>query len=120
MIGRTAKEHGVTKQTVRNYLKMYLTYNSLSALVPKHRTAKEKPLTEDEKNIRWAVNKFVYSRKKNSLNTAYKMMLKEKYTDSEGVLANEYPSFNQFRYWYAKNKNYMSYYIAREGNRWML
>lgn len=115
MIGQTAKEHGVTKQTVRNYLKMYLTYNSLSALVPKHRRAKEKPLTEDEKNIRWAVNKFVYSRKKNSLNTAYKMMLKEKYTDSDGVLVDEYPSFNQFRYWYAKNKNYMSYYIAREG-----
>lgn len=115
MTGRTAEEHGVTKQTVRNYLKMYLTYNSLSALVPKRRTAKEKPLTEDEKNIRWAVNKFVYSRKKNSLNTAYKMMLREKYTDSDGVLADEYPSFNQFRYWYAKNKNYMSYYIAREG-----
>ncbi|MCI9127864.1 MAG: transposase [Eubacterium sp.] len=115
MIERTAKEHGVTKQTVRNYLKMYLTYNSISALVRKHRTTKEKPVTEDEKNIRWAVNKYVYSRKKNSLHTAYKLMLKEKYTDSEGVLAQEYPSFNQFRYWYAKNKNHMSYYIAREG-----
>lgn len=53
MIERTAKEHGVTKQTVRNYLKMYLAYHSLSALAPKHRKAKEKPLTEDEKNIRW-------------------------------------------------------------------
>lgn len=115
MIERTAKEHGITKQTVRNYLKMYLTYNSISALVRKHRTTKEKPVTEDEKNIRWAVNKYVYSRKKNSLNTAYKLMLKEKYTDSEGVLAQEYPSFNQFRYWYAKNKKYMSYYISREG-----
>jgi len=115
MIGRTAKEHGLTKQTVRNYLKMYLAYHSLSALVPKHRKAKEKPLTEDERNIRWAVNKYVYSRKKNSLNTAYKMMLKEKYTDSSGMLADKYPSFNQFRYWYAKNKNYMSYYISREG-----
>lgn len=115
MIGRTAKEHGITEQTVRNYLKIYLAYNSISALAPKHRTAKEKPLTEDEKNIRWAVNKYVYSRKKNSLGTAYKMMLKEKYTDREGMLADEYPSFNQFRYWYAKNKNYMSYYIAREG-----
>jgi len=115
MIARTAKEHGVTEQTVRNYLKMYLSYNSLSALAPKRRQAKKKPLTEDEKNIRWAVNKYVYSRKKNSLNTAYKMMLKEKYTDRDGVLADKYPSFNQFRYWYAKNKNYMSYYIAREG-----
>lgn len=31
------------------------------------------------------------------------------------MLADKYPSFNQFRYWYAKNKNYMSYYISREG-----
>ena len=115
IIELTAKEHHVTKQTVRNYLKMYLTYNALSALLPKHRTIKEKPLTEDEKNMRWAINKFVYSRKKNSLNTAYKLMLKEKYTDGEGNLVEEYPSFNQFRYWYSKNKNYMSYYIAREG-----
>lgn len=115
IIERTAKEHHVTKETVRNYLKMYLTYSALSALLPKHRTTKEKPLTEDEKNMRWAINKFVYSRKKNSLNTAYKLMLKEKYTDGEGNLMEEYPSFNQFRYWYSKNKNYMSYYIAREG-----
>ena len=115
MIEKTAKEHGITKQTVRNYLKMYLTYNSISALVRKHRTTKEKPMTEDEKNIRWAVNKYVYSRKKNSLNTAYKLMLKEKYTNAEGILEEEYPSFNQFRYWYAKNKKYMSYYISREG-----
>lgn len=115
MIERTAKEHGITNQTVRNYLKGYLTYNSISALVRKHRTTKEKPMTEDEKNIRYAVNKYVYSRKKHSLNTAYKLMLKEKYTDSNGVLVEEYPSFNQFRYWYAKNKKYMSYYISREG-----
>lgn len=115
MIERTAKEHGITKQTVRNYLKMYLTYNSISALVRKHRTTKEKTVTENEKNIRWAVNKYVYSRKKHSLNTAYKLMLREKYTDSNGVLAEGYPSFNQFRYWYAKSKKFMSYYISREG-----
>lgn len=115
MIGKTAEEHGITRQTVRNYLKMYLTYNSISALVRKHRTTKEKQLSEDQKNIRWAINKYVYSRKKHSLNTAYKLMLKEKYTDSNGVLAENIPSFNQFRYWYAKNKNYMNYYIGREG-----
>lgn len=115
IIKRTAEEHGITRQTVRNYLKLYLTYNSISALVPKHRTAKERPMTEDEKNIRWAVNKYVYSQKKNSLSRAYKLMLKEKYTDSGGRLLEEYPSFNQFRYWYSKNKNHMSYYISREG-----
>lgn len=115
MIMKTAEEHGITEQTVRNYLKMYLTYNSVSALVRQHRTTKEKPLSEDQKNIRWAINKYVYSRKKHSLNTAYKLMLKEKYTDSEGVLIQEYPSFNQFRYWYSKHKNHMNYYISREG-----
>lgn len=115
MIERVAKDYGITKQTVRNYLKIYLTFDSASALIRKHRTSKEKPLTVDEKNIRWAVNKYVYSRKKHSLNTAYKMMLKEKYTDSNGKLKEEYPSFNQFRYWYSKNKNLMSFYISREG-----
>lgn len=115
MIGKAAGEHGITKQTIRNYLKLYLTYNSVSALVPKHRKAKERPMTGDERNFRWAVNKHVYSRKKHSLNTAYKLMLKEKYTDNEGNLLEKYPSFNQFRYWYSKNKNHISYYISREG-----
>lgn len=115
MIEKTAEKHGITKQTVRSYLKMYLTYNVISALVRKPRTTKEKPFTEDEKNIRWAINKYVYSRKKHSLNTAYKLMLKDRYTDSDGSLVEGYPSFNQFRYWYSKNKKYMSYYISREG-----
>ncbi len=114
-IRRAAEQNHITKQTVRNYLQRYLIFNNVSALVPKKRTIKEKPLSGDEKNIRLAVNKYYYSRKKNSLNTAYKLMLKEKYTNAEGVLEEEYPSFNQFRYWYAKNKKYMSYYISREG-----
>lgn len=60
-------------------------------------------LTQDEKNIRWALNKFFYTTKKQSLMTAYTMMLKEKYCDGMGVLADIYPSFYQFRYFYRKN-----------------
>ncbi|MFG6329168.1 MAG: Mu transposase C-terminal domain-containing protein [Lachnospiraceae bacterium] len=114
-IGRTAEQNHITKQTVRNYLRRYLVFSSVSALVPKKRTAKEKPLSDDEKNIRWAVNKYYYSRKKNSLNFAYKMMLAKKYTDDEGRLLQKYPSFNQFRYWYSKNKKLLTYYISRNG-----
>ena len=114
-IRRAAEQNHITKQTVRNYLQRYLIFNNVSALVPKKRTIKEKPLSGDEKNIWWAINKYYYSRKKNSLNTAYKLMLKERYTNAEGILEEEYPSFNQFGYWYAKNKKYMSYYISREG-----
>jgi transposase InsO family protein len=114
-VTRAAEQNHITKQTVRNYLQRYLIFNNVSALVPKKRTIKEKPLSDDEKNIRWAVNKYYYSRKKNSLNFAYKMMLAKKYTDGEGRLLQKYPSFNQFRYWYSKNKKLLTYYISRNG-----
>ena len=114
-VSRAARQNHISKQTVRNYLQKYLVFNSVSALVPKKRTAREKPLSGDEKNIRWAINKYYYSRKKNSLNFAYKMMLAKKYTDGEGRLLKEYPSFNQFRYWYSKNKKLLTYYISRNG-----
>ena len=73
--------------------------------------------TQDEKNIRWALNKFFYTTKKQSLMTAYTMMLKEKYCDSMGTLAEEYPypSFYQFRYFYRKTKNLQNFYISRDG-----
>ena len=65
--------------------------------------------------MRWALNKFFYNRKKNSLNNAYICMLKEKYCDSIGCLQSEYPSFYQFRYFYRKTKKMQNYYISRNG-----
>lgn len=43
------------------------------------------------------------------------MMLKEKYCDTCGNLLPEYPTFNQFRYFYRKHKNMQNYYISRNG-----
>lgn len=57
-ISRAAEQNHISKQTVRNYLQKYLIFNNVSALVPKKRTVKEKPLSDDEKNIRWAINKY--------------------------------------------------------------
>ena len=53
--------------------------------------------------------------KKQSLMTAYTMMLKEKYCDALGVLAEEYPSYYQFRYFYRKTRNLQNFYISRDG-----
>ena len=75
LIGSIATEHGVSKQTVRNYLGLYLAYMDIVALAPKRRED-NRGLTQDEKNIRWALNKFFYTTKKHSLMTAYTMMLK--------------------------------------------
>lgn len=113
-ISRISEQFGVSKQTIRANLCLYLAYQDTSVLAPK-REIMEKPLSQDEKNMRWALNQFFYTKHKNSLQTAYTMMLKEKYCDMQGQLKSEYPSFNQFRYFYRKTKKMQNYYISRDG-----
>lgn len=114
-IKKVAGEKRVSIQTVKNYLCRYLAYQNISALVPKERGTVERELTEDEKNFRWALNKFYFTRHKNSLKTAYTYMLKERYCDGEGNLLAEYPSFNQFRYFHSKYKTEQNTIISRNG-----
>ena len=114
MICTAANDNGVCKRTIKNYLRLYLSYMDIAVLAPKKRET-ETELTQDEKNIRWALNKFFYTTKKQSLMTAYTMMLKEKYCDGLGMLVEEYPSFYQFRYFYRKTRNLQNFYISRDG-----
>ena len=65
--------------------------------------------------MRWALNKFFYTSRKNSLRTAYLYLLKEKYLDKNGVLKEDHPSFYQFRYFYRKTRNEQNYLISRKG-----
>lgn len=115
VIRKVAGMHGISVQTVRKYLCQYLVYQSISALIPKERAVPERGLTKDEKNFRWALNKFYFTRHKNSLKTAYTCMLKEKYCDGEGKLTPEYPTYNQFRYFYSKYKTMQNALISRNG-----
>ena len=114
LICSIAEDHHVSKQTIRNYLCLYLSYLDVTVLAPKKRKD-DRELTQDEKHMRWALNKFFYTMKKQSLMTAYTMMLKEKYCDAMGVLAEEYPSFYQFRYFYRKTRKMQNFYISRNG-----
>mgnify|MGYP002512774397 FL=1 len=102
-----------SKQTIRKYLCLYLVYQDIDALAPPPKTERE--LTQDEKNMRWALNKFFYTKQKNSLMTAYTLMLKEKYCDQQGQLVAAYPTFDQFRYFYRKTKKMQQFYISRDG-----
>ena len=114
LIDRIAAYYKVSKQTIRRHLCQYLAFQSVVALTTKSKV-EEKVLTKDEKNIRWALNKFYYTQKKHSLTTAYTMMLKERYCDGSGVLLAEYPSIHQFRYFYRKHRKMQNYYISRNG-----
>lgn len=114
IISQTAIEKGISRQTVCTYLWLYLVYQNISALAPKPKE-NEKELSETEKNINYALNKYFYNQDKNALSTAYTLMLKEKYCDSEGHLLPQYPSFYQFRYFYRKHRKLQNYYISRNG-----
>ena len=109
-----AQKHGLTVETVRKYLRTYLTFMNLTALVP-HMKIHEQELTQTQKNFRWGLNKFYYTGNKNSLFTAYELMLKEKYTDINGKLVDDYPKFHQFVYFYKKTKKISNQLISREG-----
>ena len=104
MIAYVAKEHSISKQTVRKYLCMYLTYQSITVLASKE-SINEVALTREQKWMRWALNKYFYTQRQNSLRTAFLYLLKEKYTDENGLLKKDHPSFYQFRYFYRKTRN---------------
>ena len=90
IINQIAAEKNVSKQTIRNYLCLYLVYQNEVVFCPKQK--EEKELTEDEKNMRWGLNKFYYNQNKNSISTAYTMMLRAKYCDESGRVLPEHPS----------------------------
>lgn len=113
-ISNMAEHFKISKQTIKQYLWLYLVYQNISVLAPKKYNY-EKPLTADEKNIRWALNKFFYNQNHNSLQIAYTLMLKEKYCDDNGVLFQNYPTIHQFRYFYRKHRKLQNYYISRNG-----
>lgn len=114
MISTIAANEKISKQTIRKYLCLYLAFQNIAILSPKDK-GNDTCLSTDEKNMRWGLNKFYFSYQKNSLKTAYTMMLKAKYCDENGKLVADYPTFNQFRYFYRKRKSKQNYYISRNG-----
>lgn len=114
-VKRASEDNKICKQTVRNYLCLYLAFQSVSALVPQERGNYQKKLTDDEKIFRWAINKYYFTAHKNSLKTCYTYMIKEKYCDADGKLIADYPTYNQFRYYFSKYKKMQTFYISRNG-----
>jgi len=113
-IASIATLHNISKQTVRSYLITFLVYQDKAALAPKDYKA-GKELTADERNFRYALNKYFYTVNKNSLNFTYVQMLKDRYIDSKGALLEKYPTFNQFRYFYRKTRKLETFFISRDG-----
>ena len=114
MIIWVSNEYRISKQTVRKYLCLFLVYQTVSILAPIDST-NEALLTKEQKWMRWALNKYFYTCRQNSLKTAYLFLLKEKYLDESGQLKKEHPSYYQFRYFYRRTRNEQNFLISRKG-----
>lgn len=113
IIAQVAEMNSVSKQTVRKYLCLYLASQKIESLAPGS-LCTEKPLTPDEKNFRWALNRYFYTQRRHTLTTTYTLMLKDKYTDATGQLVDGYPPFHRFRYYYQKTRKLSREIIGRE------
>ena len=113
MIYKASLDYKVSVQTIRHRLCDYLVFQNIVILAPKVRKARE--LSDDEKNFRWALNKYFYNSKKLSLNQTYKFLVRDKYLDSNGKILQNCPEFHQFKYFYYKNRNESNFIISRYG-----
>lgn len=113
MMYRASLDYEVSIQTIRHRLCDYLVFQNIVVLAPVPRKVKE--LSEDEKNFRWALNKYFYNSKKLSLRQAFKFLVRDKYMDSDGKIMQNCPKFHQFRYFYYKNLSESNYIISRLG-----
>ncbi len=57
LIEQVAEEKECSQRTVSNFLCTYLVYQNMNALAPKMKSGEEF-LSSDEKNMRWALNKY--------------------------------------------------------------
>ena len=102
--------------TIRRIQLLYYRYLAGRPLV-EERKISERSETIDEKNFIWAIEEFYYSAKKVTLQTAYDLMLLARYTDADGKLRKDHPTWSRFRhFFYGKNYHKRARKsIARDG-----
>ena len=113
-IALCADKFSLSRATIKSRLCDYLAFQDICVLLPDS-SKKKRPLTADEKNFRWALNKYYYNSLKLPLKECYRRMLKDKYCDEQGKLLLKIPSFRQFNYYFYKTVKQENLIISREG-----
>ena len=85
--------------TVKRIQKLYFRHLAGRSLVEERQIPK-KTQTQEQKDFTWAVDTFYYSAKKMSLRSAYDLMLLSRYTDQDGHLMENHPSWHSFRHFF--------------------
>ena len=113
MLNYLSEKYLISRKTLLRHLYTYLVYQDICSFAIDYH--KETKLTVDEKNFRYILNKYFYARAKPTLTHCYTLLIRERYTDSEGKIIDGAPSFSKFKYYYYKSRKLDSYYISREG-----
>lgn len=109
-----ASNFKVSKDTIRHRLYEYLIFRDICIFLS-NKSNFNKELSLDEKNFRWALNKYYYNSLKLSLKETFRRLLKDKYCDEFGKLKENIPTFRQFNYYFYKSFKKEKQIISREG-----
>lgn len=111
---RVVKEIAVNSgATMKRILRVYYRYLATGTLT----TRRKSGVIQRKPDYDWAIQKFYFSSKRLSLRASYEMMLVQRFSDPNGQLLPEAPSWSSFRHYYY-NQNYNKQpqkVIAREG-----
>lgn len=113
VLAETARTLHMTRRQLKDDLNLFLAYQTKTIFAPPLR--KKTDLSEDQKNMRWALNRYYYTRFGRSIPDTYVMLLKERYCDVSGNILPRHPSIHQFRYFFQKTRKLQTEYISRLG-----
>lgn len=113
VLAESAESLHLSRRRLKDDLNLYLVYQTKAVFAPPLRVRTD--FSENQKNMRWAINKFYYTRFGRSIPETYLMMLKERYCDATGCLLPHHPSIHQFRYYFRRNRKLQTEYITRDG-----
>jgi len=111
-IAYIAKNRSLNRKTIIRRLWSFLVYQNINCY--KINKVNKKEITKDEKNFRYILNKYYYTKQKRTLTNCYLYLLREKYCDNNGQILKKHPTINQFRYYFNKTKKLDSLYISRQ------
>lgn len=114
LISDTSKENATSERTVTRYYLAYLAQGE-AGLLPESKT----PTAEKDSAHTYmtqALNRYYYSPRKMSLKMTYQMMISDSYREEDGTIKSVIPTYNQFEYFFYKNRSVRRCITAREGS----
>lgn len=116
LLNEISVQEGITKNTLKNWLYKYLASQDIYSLCPIERNYDEQHISSELADIfKYSLNKWYLSPSKVTLRYTYERMLGQFFTDTNGKLLNEYPSYRQLQYFKNQTVTKINEYCSRNG-----